>query len=209
MCGAGNLITDSAVFLRPDQGHRSSPWFRVPLRLNTIAEAQARYDEWASSEWDAVNSGPPTTYVDESGIQRELPRPSNPYRKQKVRAHEQRPGDQPADQSADRTADQPRAGPQSARHQHRGAFGHRRSGHWQLAQRLGDAVVGRDPGDTGYTIGKSLDDGGVWLPGNPATESVSSTTQVGLSSGTVLFRGRAIVGASITQPSAPVAVTIP
>jgi hypothetical protein len=30
-----NLELDSAVFRRPDQGHRTSPWFRLPVRLHT------------------------------------------------------------------------------------------------------------------------------------------------------------------------------
>ena len=46
------LESDSAVFRRPDQGHRTSPWFKLPLRLHTTASAQARYDDWASGEWE-------------------------------------------------------------------------------------------------------------------------------------------------------------
>jgi len=32
----GPLETDSAAFRRPDQGHRTSPWCRVPLRLHSV-----------------------------------------------------------------------------------------------------------------------------------------------------------------------------
>jgi hypothetical protein len=37
-CTDGPPLRDSALFGRPDQGHRSSPFFRLPLRLHTIAE---------------------------------------------------------------------------------------------------------------------------------------------------------------------------
>src|SRR6185312_6706975 len=35
MCTAGPLEADSALFMRPDQGHRTSPWARTTLRLHS------------------------------------------------------------------------------------------------------------------------------------------------------------------------------
>src|SRR5262245_48955773 len=42
MCMSGDLEHDSAAFGRPDpMGHRDNPWFKVPLRLHSIASAKA------------------------------------------------------------------------------------------------------------------------------------------------------------------------
>jgi hypothetical protein len=79
-CADGDsLEAVSAVFRRPDQGHRTSPWFKLPLRLHSVTSAQARYDAWASGEWERLHAGPPTSLVDEKGRMRALPKPENPY----------------------------------------------------------------------------------------------------------------------------------
>jgi hypothetical protein len=81
MCTDGPLVVDSALFGRPDTGHRSSPWFRVgSLRLHSIAEAQSRYDAWASEEFDRVHSGPRGGWIDQNGQVHQHPAPKNPYR---------------------------------------------------------------------------------------------------------------------------------
>jgi hypothetical protein len=80
MCTAGPLVIDSALFGRPDQGHRTSPFFRTTLKLHSIAEAQARYDTWAAEEFDRVHSGPRGGWIGEDGRMHEHPRPTNPYR---------------------------------------------------------------------------------------------------------------------------------
>ena len=54
-CTNGLITVDSSVFRRPDSGHKSSPWFRLPLRLHSIKSAQARYDTWAATEFDRIN----------------------------------------------------------------------------------------------------------------------------------------------------------
>lgn len=76
----GQLVSDSAVFHRPDQGHRTSPWFRLPLQLHTADSARDRYREWAASEWDRQHGGPMASWIDDKGQAHELPRPVNPYR---------------------------------------------------------------------------------------------------------------------------------
>jgi hypothetical protein len=82
MCTAGSLVTDSGLFQRPDQGHRTSPWFRTTLRLHTIAEARERYREWASAEWEEVNSGPRGGWIDSDGRMHEHPAPKNPFKRE-------------------------------------------------------------------------------------------------------------------------------
>ena len=57
MCTDGPLEIDSALFHQPDRGHRTSPFFRVPLRLHTIETARERYNAWAADEFDAQHSG--------------------------------------------------------------------------------------------------------------------------------------------------------
>ena len=49
----GPLESDSAVFRHPDQGHRTSPWFRLPLRLHSIDSARERYRQWAAPDGNA------------------------------------------------------------------------------------------------------------------------------------------------------------
>jgi hypothetical protein len=80
----GPLEADSAIFRQPDQGHRTSPWCRLPLRLHTVDSAQARYNEWAASEWDRQHAGPTGSWIDDDGEAHELPRPVNPYRATKL-----------------------------------------------------------------------------------------------------------------------------
>ena len=46
----GSLESDCAVFRRPDQGHRVSPWFRLSLKLHSVESARASYNTWAASE---------------------------------------------------------------------------------------------------------------------------------------------------------------
>jgi len=49
-CADGpDLESDSRASRQPDRGHRTSPWFRIPLRLNTVAEARERYRRWAEA----------------------------------------------------------------------------------------------------------------------------------------------------------------
>ena len=36
----GSLESDCAAFRRPDQGHRVSPWFRLPLKLHSVESAR-------------------------------------------------------------------------------------------------------------------------------------------------------------------------
>lgn len=80
MCTDGPLVVDSALFGRPDQGHRTSPFFRTSLRLHSIAEAQARYNTWAATEFDRVHSGPRGSWIGQDGQVHQHPVPKNPYR---------------------------------------------------------------------------------------------------------------------------------
>jgi hypothetical protein len=84
MCTDGEIVRESGLFARPDQGHRTSPWFKTALKLHSISEAQERYNRWAADEFDRVHSGPRGGWIDENGQMREWPAPENPYRKQKV-----------------------------------------------------------------------------------------------------------------------------
>ncbi len=84
MATDGSLVMDSAMFQRPDQGHRTSPWFRAPLKLHTIGSAQARYNEWAADQFDAQHAGPRGGWVDETGVVHRTPAPPNPFRPQAV-----------------------------------------------------------------------------------------------------------------------------
>jgi len=80
MCCSGSVVADSWLFVRPDQGHRTSPFFRTTLRLHTIAEAQERYNEFAAIEFDKVHSAPRGGWIGEDGQMHEHPAPKNPYR---------------------------------------------------------------------------------------------------------------------------------
>lgn len=86
MCTAGTLVTDSALFQRPDQGHRTSPWFRLPLTLHTVEGARQRYNGWAADEFDRQHDHPRGGWVDEYGTVHEHPKPDNPYRPKTVNA---------------------------------------------------------------------------------------------------------------------------
>jgi hypothetical protein len=86
LCTDGPIEADSAVYRQPDRGHRTSPWFRLPLKLHSIDSARDRYRDWASSEFDRLHSGPTESWVDEKGNAHQKPRPKNPYRaKESVR----------------------------------------------------------------------------------------------------------------------------
>ena len=73
-CTAGDLEVDSSQFRKPGT-HRNSPWCQVELRLNTIGEAQDRYNQWAAVEFDRLHSGPTESWVDERGNAHQKPRP--------------------------------------------------------------------------------------------------------------------------------------
>lgn len=80
LCADGNSIAiDSAPFMRPDAGHRDSPWFKVPLKLHSITSAQERYRVFASAAWEQLNSGPAQQWLGEDGELHRQPRPVNPY----------------------------------------------------------------------------------------------------------------------------------
>jgi hypothetical protein len=57
-CTDGQLIADSTVFHRPDQGHRTSPWFRLALKLHSVDSARERYRIFASAEWQRQHPNP-------------------------------------------------------------------------------------------------------------------------------------------------------
>jgi hypothetical protein len=79
---SGGLLADSALFRRPDAGHRTSPFFRTTLRLQSISEAQHRHDLWAADEFDRINADrDPGGWIDQqTGEMHPHPRPVNPYR---------------------------------------------------------------------------------------------------------------------------------
>jgi hypothetical protein len=77
----GSLLADSALFRRPDTGHRSSPFFRTPLKLHTIAEAQARHNQWAADEHDRIHRDRPRGgRIEEGGQVIYDEPPPNPFR---------------------------------------------------------------------------------------------------------------------------------
>ncbi len=80
LCSNGPLPVDSGTFRQPDRGHRTSPWFKLPLKLHSIESAQARYNEWAAAEFDRIHGGRPESWIDEHGKAHEKPRPTNPFR---------------------------------------------------------------------------------------------------------------------------------
>lgn len=53
-----SLETDSAPFLRTEEGHRKSAWFAVPLRLATVAQAAERYRAWCEGQWEKGHPNP-------------------------------------------------------------------------------------------------------------------------------------------------------
>jgi hypothetical protein len=83
MCTDGELVSDSALFGRPDQGHRTSPWFKTTLKLHSIESARERYRDWAADEFDRVNSAGRGGQLI-NGVVVPDPVPKNPYRKQKA-----------------------------------------------------------------------------------------------------------------------------
>jgi hypothetical protein len=52
----------------------------LPLRLHSVDSAQARYNEWASGQWERLHAGPMASVIDENGQMHELPRPKNPFK---------------------------------------------------------------------------------------------------------------------------------
>ena len=87
MTTCGGLIGDSAMFMRPDAGHRTSPFFRTGLRLHTIAEAQSRHDLWAASEHDRLyRDRPRGGHIDEGGVVVYHEPPKNPFRREEAHA---------------------------------------------------------------------------------------------------------------------------
>jgi hypothetical protein len=83
----GGLLADSALFRRPDAGHRSSPFFRTTLKLHTVAEAQARHDAWAADEHDRIyRDRPRGGRIDEGGVVVYDEPPPNPFRREAANA---------------------------------------------------------------------------------------------------------------------------
>jgi hypothetical protein len=81
MVADGGLQADSVHFQRPDQGHRSSPLFKVQLRLHSIESARARYRAWAADQFDRLNNRDLGGWIDqETGQVHKHPIPKNPYR---------------------------------------------------------------------------------------------------------------------------------
>jgi hypothetical protein len=84
-CTSGELLADSGLFGRPDQGHRTSPFFRAGgLQLHTVAEMQTRYAAFAADEHDRVHSGPRGGRLIDGVLVRD-PVPANPYREKVAR----------------------------------------------------------------------------------------------------------------------------
>jgi hypothetical protein len=54
-CGTGDLVSDSAVFMRPDGPHRRSAFFQIGLKLHSIDEMRQRYANFAAIESDRIN----------------------------------------------------------------------------------------------------------------------------------------------------------
>jgi hypothetical protein len=81
MCTGGELVSDSALFGRPDSGHRSSPWFKTTLKLHSVESARERYNAWAADEHDRIHSvGRGGRLID--GVVVPDPVPRNPYRQE-------------------------------------------------------------------------------------------------------------------------------
>lgn len=78
---SSSLIADSVPFLRggPDQ-HRASPWFvATPLRLNTVAQATQRFEEFCAGEWDKTHANTTVQFTKPDGTAGELEL-TNPHR---------------------------------------------------------------------------------------------------------------------------------
>ncbi|HEX7428239.1 MAG TPA: hypothetical protein VF328_15200 [Mycobacterium sp.] len=82
------VVTTRPKLLAAAFNATTSPYFRVGgLKLHSIAEMQARYDEFAAAEFDRVHSGLRGGYIGEDGRVHEDVVPINPYRdKQEVDA---------------------------------------------------------------------------------------------------------------------------
>ena len=79
-CTTGSLVGDSMLFQRPDQGHTTSPFYRCGgLKLHSIEEMQARYDSFASAEFDRVHTDRRSGRLIDGQIVPD-PVPVNPYR---------------------------------------------------------------------------------------------------------------------------------
>jgi hypothetical protein len=87
MATTGGLVGDSAEFNKPGDFHKNSAFFRAGgLHLHTIAEAQARHDEWAAFEHDRIHSGPRGGRVGDDGVVIYDEVPPNPYRREEANA---------------------------------------------------------------------------------------------------------------------------
>jgi hypothetical protein len=74
--------------MAPDpRGHTTSPYFRCGgLKLHSVEEMQARYDEFAASEFDRIHGGLRGGHIGEDGQVHLDAVPPNPYRQQEVSA---------------------------------------------------------------------------------------------------------------------------
>jgi hypothetical protein len=79
---SGGLVADSALFAQADpRGHTTSPFYRCGgLRLHSIEEMQARYNEFAASEHDRIHGGQRGGHIGEDGQVHIDPVPPNPFR---------------------------------------------------------------------------------------------------------------------------------
>lgn len=87
-CADGpDVAIDSAPFMSPDTGRVTSPYFRVPLRLNSIEEARDRYRRFASAQWELkVGSRLREQWLDENSKLHTMPAPTNPFEPEEVNA---------------------------------------------------------------------------------------------------------------------------
>ena len=79
----GELVADSALFQRPDQGHVTSPFYRCcGLKLHSVQEMQARYDTFAATEHGRIYGARRGGRIGEDGRVHEDPVPTNPFRQE-------------------------------------------------------------------------------------------------------------------------------
>jgi hypothetical protein len=78
----GGLVADSALFMGPDQGHVSSPFYRCGgLRLHTIEEMRARYAIFGAEEFDRIHaSAARSGHIGDDGVVVYDQPPENPYK---------------------------------------------------------------------------------------------------------------------------------
>ena len=83
-CGTGDLVSDSAVFMRPDGPHRRSAYFQIGLRLHSIDGMRQRYADFACIEFDRINhpSGRGGWVDPKTGQIHQDEAPPNPYRRE-------------------------------------------------------------------------------------------------------------------------------